>query len=107
MVNLSCPKCSSNFLWKYGCDHKGRQKYFCKQCRTQFVPEANQRKQLNIKCPWCGCAMEVYKCRKLYTRYRCCSIHYKNRKACRCKEYTPGVFDLSTKSLSLHLSKIS
>lgn len=85
MGNLSCPKCSSNSLWKYGRDYKGRQKYCCKKCRTQFVPEASRHKQLNIKCPWCGCAMEIYKRRKFYTRYRCSSIHYKNRKPCRCK----------------------
>jgi len=57
-----------------------------------------------LNAPWCGCPMEVYKRRKLYTRYRCCSIHYKNRQTCRCKINVLNVPDKVLNTVSTVIS---
>jgi len=38
-TNVSCPRCSSNDLYKFGHDQFGHQKYQCKKCKRQFAPE--------------------------------------------------------------------
>ena len=56
--NVSCPRCSSDDLYKFGHDQFGHQKYQCKKCKRQFAPETlKERKPKQRKyadCPKCG-----------------------------------------------------
>ncbi|AEB76345.1 ISCb1g3, transposase [Clostridium botulinum BKT015925] len=35
---ITCPRCYSHKLYKFGKDKEGNQKYQCKECKRQFAP---------------------------------------------------------------------
>ena len=39
----SCPRCHSSQILKNGSTHHKKQKYLCKQCRYQFIAQANKK----------------------------------------------------------------
>jgi insertion element IS1 protein InsB len=41
---MKCPKCSSLNIIKNGSIHNGKQKYFCKYCRRQFVENPENKR---------------------------------------------------------------
>ncbi|MEY8573156.1 IS1 family transposase [Oscillospiraceae bacterium 21-37] len=43
LYQIRCPKCNNKTdFYRYGKDTHGHQKYQCKQCRHQWVPEARR-----------------------------------------------------------------
>lgn len=36
---ISCPRCHSHNLYRFGKDKFGNQKYQCKDCKRQFAPD--------------------------------------------------------------------
>ena len=38
-----CPKCESKMVVKNGHIHNGKQRYLCRDCGRQFVPEATKK----------------------------------------------------------------
>ena len=40
---LQCPRCESEGVVKNGHIHNGKQRYLCKDCGRQFVPEATKK----------------------------------------------------------------
>ena len=76
--NPPCPKCGSRTRkngHQPGPDGNRYQNYQCTnvECRHQFKPDMPpaRKKEPKVRCPLCGRAMEVYKVRASYTRYRC------------------------------------
>ncbi|WP_286172843.1 IS1/IS1595 family N-terminal zinc-binding domain-containing protein, partial [Caproiciproducens sp. MSJ-32] len=60
LVNkITCPRCHSHNLYRFGKDKAGNQKYQCKDCRRQFTFEDCRGKKNRIlrgypRCPVCG-----------------------------------------------------
>ena len=85
MVNIishSCPRCNSHSLYKYGKDKFGNQKYQCRKCKHQFVPNfvssgsrgakplpPKQRKYPS--CPICDKSAFLHHDYDDYSNYRC------------------------------------
>uniref|UniRef100_UPI0018C6AC48 DDE-type integrase/transposase/recombinase n=1 Tax=Pectinatus frisingensis TaxID=865 RepID=UPI0018C6AC48 len=76
---ICCPKCNNhqNF-YRYGKDKDGNQKYLCRVCGHQFVPDANAtgksgrpRIRSYPICPICGKAMFLHHEHKYYSNYQC------------------------------------
>lgn len=77
---LSCPRCFSKKLYKYGKDLKGNQKYQCTSCRRQWAPAvlANPRYNKNYPpCPMCNGGSFLHHDYEHYSNFRC-----NNRKKC-------------------------
>lgn len=55
-TNIKCPRCHSDQLYKFGLDKQANQKYQCKNCKRQFVPDSvSTRPKCNYpRCPECG-----------------------------------------------------
>lgn len=72
---IKCPRCNSKDLHKFGKDAKTKkQKYRCLFCQRQFRVgdgKAQNFGNRNPKCPYCSKAMELYKTRRYFKRYRC------------------------------------
>ena len=67
-----CPKCSSDAVYRYGRDRKGRQRFMCIVCERQFVP--GHVRALVAKrpaCPECGASMHLYRREGEVVRFRC------------------------------------
>ena len=74
-IAFSCPKCnnSQNF-YRYGKDLDGYQKYLCRFCNHQFVPEKPRTQSDERKypsCPKCGKASFLHHDYQHYSNYRC------------------------------------
>lgn len=75
ITGVSCPKCKSTNLWRYGHHPKTKeQKYKCKNCSHQFVP--GRQKHLSPRtnhglCPNCGRKLEIRKTNKNTIQLRC------------------------------------
>ena len=75
---ISCPRCDSTALNKYGRLRSGKQRYLCLVCKRQFawpnnILPVNHRPD----CPVCKQAMHVYMRDQDKIRFRC-----KNYPAC-------------------------
>ena len=42
---ITCPRCHSHKLYKFGKDKEGNQKYQCKDCKRQFAPWATPKER--------------------------------------------------------------
>jgi len=76
MDKISCPKCNSTDLYRYGKEkHTGLQKYLCKHCKTQFVPNRPYKHKSNTNnfgnCPLCGSKLHLRKRNKNSIQLRC------------------------------------
>lgn len=83
IIPVSCPKCNSQKLHKFGKDKDGFQKYRCRICLHQFAPERpkgpmriNAQGQIDNRkhpsCPACGKASFLHHDYVDYFNYRCC-----------------------------------
>ena len=74
-LNLSCPRCFSKNLYKFGKDSHGNQKYQCKSCKRQWAPNYEPLFRLPRKnypaCPKCGKATFLHHDYQLYSNFRC------------------------------------
>ncbi len=88
VYHFSCPKCNNNHsFYRYGKDPDGYQKYQCRNCWHQFVPDRpsvekeetgqtgrpprpDQRKYPS--CPLCGKAGFLHHDYQHYSNYQCC-----------------------------------
>jgi len=79
---ISCPKCNYNHIfYRYGKDPDGYQKYLCRVCNHQFVPDrpragagqiGRPRQRDYPSCPVCGKASFLHHDYEHYSNYRCC-----------------------------------
>lgn len=79
VYQYTCPKCNNNqHFYRYGKDPDGYQKYLCRSCRHQFVPERPKAVKGEIDgrryppCPVCGRASFLHHDYEHYSNYRCC-----------------------------------
>lgn len=82
IIPISCPKCNSHSLYKYGKDSFGNQKHQCRICKYQFAPDyvpTGKRgakplpvdKRKYSSCPACGKASFLHHDYGDYSNYRC------------------------------------
>lgn len=78
LYQVSCPKCNNKTdFYRYGKDKHGHQKYQCKKCWHQFVPDTpvgkpgRARERPYPSCPMCGKAMYLHHDREHYAHYSC------------------------------------
>ena len=76
MNKIYCPKCNSTDLYRYGKEKStGLQKYLCKNCKTQFVPNRPYKNKSNNNnfgnCPLCGSKLHLRKRNKNSIQLRC------------------------------------
>ena len=81
IVSVICPNCNNqHHFYRYGKDPDGYQKYLCRNCYHQFVPErprpegANSRRKHSL-CPVCGKASFLHHDYEHYSNHRCCDKH--------------------------------
>ncbi|KEH97135.1 integrase, partial [Clostridium botulinum C/D str. BKT12695] len=71
---ITCPRCYSHKLYKFGKDKEGNQKYQCKECKRQFAPSATP-KERQLKdypcCPVCNKGTFIHHNYSNYINYRC------------------------------------
>ena len=74
-LSLRCPKCNNvHSFYRYGKDKDGYQKYQCRKCNHQFVPDRPTRPRAvrnYPRCPICGHATFPHHDKELYTQYKC------------------------------------
>jgi len=71
-MEISCPACGSEALYKYGKTKVGRQRYLCLICGKQFSSFAKKQEVLGKPlCPECGSTMHLYKIEGELIRFRC------------------------------------
>lgn len=71
---ISCPRCFSKHLHRFGKDLLGNQRYRCTKCSRQFAPGRPRHINLNVKyprCPLCGKASFLHHDYKYYSNFRC------------------------------------
>ena len=99
--NVSCPRCSSDDLYKFGHDQFGHQKYQCKKCKRQFAPKTLDQKRPKQRkyadCPKCGKATFLHHDYKYYYNLRCCD------KSCNHSFYVPKHESISPPTHKLKL----
>ncbi len=76
MDKITCPKCLSTDLYRYGKEkHTGLQKFMCKHCKTQFVPNRPYNPKSKTTdygyCPICGSKLHLRKRNKNSIQLRC------------------------------------
>jgi transposase-like protein/DNA-directed RNA polymerase subunit RPC12/RpoP len=72
--NVFCDRCGSNHVIKYGKEQKTNlQKYKCKICGKQFVPERTKKptKHIHGNCPLCSSRLDLRKSNKNSIQLRC------------------------------------
>ncbi len=71
--NISCPRCFSKNLYRFGKNNLGHQKYQCKECARQFPanskPGDNRRSY--PKCPICNSGTYLHHDYFYYSRFKC------------------------------------
>ena len=82
IIPCSCPKCNnSKKLYRYGKTPDGFQKFKCRECCHQFVPDKPVKrvngclppdKRKHPSCPRCGKASFLHHDHEYYFNYRCC-----------------------------------
>lgn len=71
-VNLKCPVCASEAVYKYGHVKTGKQRLRCVLCGRQFVLGfARHELRDRPTCPLCGLKMHLYMHDKKALRFRC------------------------------------
>ena len=102
IVSIKCPKCNNNHsFYRYGKDKDGFQKYLCRNCNHQFVPDKpNFKINKNYpKCPVCGKATFLHHDYDLYSNYRCCD------KKCNHSMFVPKPTSILPASMSKLVGK--
>ena len=75
--HIRCPRCNNNHsFYRYGKDSDGYQKYLCRNCHHQFVPDRPRSEGANCRrkhppCPVCGKASFLHHDYEHYSNYRC------------------------------------
>jgi transposase-like protein len=71
-VEVKCPACNSEALYKYGKTKAGKQRFLCLICHRQFTV-GNRRVEVKARpdCPACGEPMHLYKREGRTLKYRC------------------------------------
>ena len=79
LYQKQCPKCNNNQnFYRYGKDPDGYQKYQCRVCQHQFVPDRPRAgaEQIDRRsyppCPMCGKSSFLHHDYEHYSNYRCC-----------------------------------
>jgi transposase-like protein len=110
--NITCPRCSSPELYKFGKDpDSGKQKFQCKKCRAQFVPGKSPKRKIypypQPLCPKCGARMGIFKHLSDATRFRCSNHNKSGKQKCSFKLNMPlgtnKTFKLITKVENIEL----
>lgn len=72
-IKITCPRCQSSNLFKFGKDKFGNQKYQCKDCKRQFSPASLKKRKLRNypRCPLCGKGTFIHHNYTNYINYRC------------------------------------
>jgi len=70
---VSCPRCQSDAIYRYGKTANGRKRYLCQVCRRQFSLKRPERLQDQERptCPLCGKPMHIYMRKGDSIRFRC------------------------------------
>lgn len=69
---ISCPRCQSSKIYKFGKDLSGHQKYQCCNCKRQFtLLSSNSIRKNYPRCPLCGKGSFLHHDYLHYTNYRC------------------------------------
>lgn len=98
-----CSKCGApkEYLYSFGHDSDGYQKFQCKVCNHQWAPENPNERPKNhptYRCPFCGYALSKEKERKHFTKYKCrndeCDKWQNEHKRYRYRAYDFDVDDL-------------
>ena len=97
-----CSKCGApkKYLYSYGHDPDGYQKFQCKVCDHQWAPEkpGQPKNHPTYRCPFCGYALSKEKERKHFTKYKCrnddCSKWKNEHKRYRYRAYDFDVENL-------------
>lgn len=84
IIHQICPKCNNNHsFYRYGKDCDGNQKYLCRKCNYQFVPDRGSaategtgqigrpRTRKYPSCPVCGKSSFLHHDHEHYSNYRC------------------------------------
>jgi len=72
--DVFCDRCGSNYVIKYGKEQKTNlQKYKCKICGKQFVPQKSKKlkKHIHGNCPLCTSRLDIRKSNKNSIQLRC------------------------------------
>jgi transposase-like protein len=71
-LEIKCPSCSAEALYRYGKAWTGKQRYLCLICGRQFT-FGTKRRETKEKpiCPECGKPMHLYKREIEVVRFRC------------------------------------
>jgi len=73
-LEIKCPSCNSDALYRYGRAWTGKQRYLCLICGRQFTTGTSRTEgRNNPRCPACGKLMHVYKRENSVIRFRCSS----------------------------------
>jgi transposase-like protein len=71
-VELKCPVCGSEAVYKYGHVRTGKQRLRCVMCGRQFILGFTRHELKNRPaCPQCGLKMHLYMHDKKVLRFRC------------------------------------
>jgi transposase-like protein len=70
---VSCPRCRSDAIYRYGKTANGRKRYLCQVCGRQFSLKRPERLQDHERpsCPVCGKPMHIYMRNGDSIRFRC------------------------------------
>ena len=76
LYRVYCPKCNNNHsFYRYGKDKSGFQKFLCRKCNHQFVPDKPKSKSFRSNkypsCPKCGKASFLHHDYLCYSNFRC------------------------------------
>ncbi|QCX33330.1 IS6 family transposase [Caloramator sp. E03] len=97
---ISCPRCHSQNLYRFGKDKAGNQKYQCKDCRRQFTLEDYKGKKNRVlrgypRCPVCGSGTYLHHDYEYYSHYTC------NSKKCGHSIYVAKPINIPSASCEL------
>ena len=71
--NISCPRCFSKNLYRFGKNNLGNQKYQCKECARQFSAnsKSSDNRRSYPKCPICNSGIYLHHDYFYYSRFKC------------------------------------
>lgn len=71
-IDVRCPDCRSDAIYRYGKTQNGKTRYLCLVCNRQFTSQASRKKAADRPlCPNCGGPMHIYKRDASTLRLRC------------------------------------
>jgi transposase-like protein len=73
VTGVSCPRCRSDAIYRYGKTANGRKRYLCQVCHRQFSLKRSGQLEPSERpaCPTCGKPMHVYMRTGGFIRFRC------------------------------------